>query len=60
MPSRNVGLTRDATRELQKARAEDQVKLEALKLAIAEGLEGPFLDGPAVMAELKQRIRARI
>jgi hypothetical protein len=33
---------------------------EALKLAIAEGFEGPFLDGPSAMAELKERIRARI
>jgi hypothetical protein len=35
----------------------EQAKLEALRAVIAEGLEGPFFDGPTVMAELRERIR---
>jgi hypothetical protein len=38
---------------------ENQAKVEALKVAIAEGLEGPFLDGPTVIAEMRERIRQR-
>ena len=50
---------RAAIRALIQADLEDQAKVEALKVAIAEGLEGPFLDGPTVIAEIRERIRLR-
>ena len=50
---------RAAIRALQQSEAEDLAKVEALKVAIAEGLEGPYLDGPAVIAEMRERIRMR-
>ena len=46
MPTRNVSLT-------------DELDVEALRVAIAEGLQGPFLDGPTVIAELRGRVRLR-
>ena len=52
-------VVRAAIRALRQADLEDQAKVEALKAAIAEGLEGPFLDGPAVIAEMRERIRQR-
>lgn len=50
---------RAAIRALRQADLEDQAKVEALKVAIAEGLEGPFVDGPTVIAEMRERIRRR-
>jgi antitoxin ParD1/3/4 len=50
---------RAAIRALKQADLEDQAKVEALKVAIAEGLEGPFLDGPTVIAEMRELIRRR-
>ena len=50
---------RAAIRALKQADLEDQAKVEALKVAIAKGLEGPFFDGPTVIAEMRERIRQR-
>ena len=50
---------RAAIRALMQADAEDQAKVEALKVAIAEGMEGPFMDGPTVIAEMRELIRQR-
>jgi antitoxin ParD1/3/4 len=50
---------RAAIRALKQADLEDQAKVEALRTAIADGLEGPFLDGPTVMAEMRERVRRR-
>jgi putative addiction module CopG family antidote len=50
---------RAAIRALKQSDLEDQAKVEALKVAIAEGFEGPFLDGPTVMAEMRERVRRR-
>lgn len=50
---------RAAIRELKHAEEEDKAKVEALRTAIAEGLKGPFIDGPAVMAEMRERARLR-
>src|ERR1019366_7614384 len=52
-------VVRAAIRALKQSELEDQAKVEALKAAIAEGLEGPFLDGPTVMAEMRERVRRR-
>jgi antitoxin ParD1/3/4 len=52
-------VVRAAIRELKQSELEDHAKVEALKVAIAEGLEGPFLDGPTVMAEMRERVRLR-
>lgn len=52
-------VVRAAIRALQQSEAEDQAKVEALKVAIAEGLEGPFFDGPTVIEEMRERIRLR-
>ena len=52
-------VVRAAIRALRQSDLEDQAKVEALKVAIAEGLEGPFLDGPTVIAEMGERIRQR-
>ena len=52
-------VVRAAIRALRQADLEDQARVEALKAAIAEGLEGPFLDGPTVIAEMRERIRQR-
>lgn len=52
-------VVRAAIRALMQSELEDQAKVEALKVAIAEGLEGPFFDGPTVMEEMRQRIRQR-
>jgi antitoxin ParD1/3/4 len=51
---------RDAIRALMQADLEDQAKVEALKAAIAEGMEGPFLDGPTVIAEMRELIRQKV
>jgi len=50
---------RAALRALKQSELEDMAKVEALKVAIAEGLKGPFLDGPTVVAEMRERIRRR-
>jgi antitoxin ParD1/3/4 len=50
---------RAALRELKQSEEEDKAKVEALRVAIAEGLQGPFLDGPIVIAELRGRLRLR-
>jgi len=50
---------RAAIRELKQSEEEDKAKVEALRTAIAEGLKGPFLDGPAVLAEMRKRVRLR-
>jgi antitoxin ParD1/3/4 len=52
-------VVRAAIRALMQAELEDQAKVEALKVAIAEGLEGPYLDGPTVMAEMRELVRRR-
>jgi antitoxin ParD1/3/4 len=50
---------RAAIRALMQADLEDQARIEALKVAIAEGFEGPFVDGPTVIAETRDLIRRR-
>ena len=50
---------RAAIRELKQSEEEDKAKVEALRVAITEGLQGPFLDGPTVIAELRGRVRLR-
>jgi putative addiction module CopG family antidote len=50
---------RAAIRALKQVDLEDQAKVEALKVAIAEGMEVPFVDGPTVMAEMRELIRQR-
>ncbi len=50
---------RAAIRELQQSEEEDKAKVEALRVAITEGLQGPFLDGPDVMAQLRERVHVR-
>jgi antitoxin ParD1/3/4 len=50
---------RAAIRALKQTDLEDQAKVEALKVAIAEGLEGPFFDGPTVIAEMRELVRRR-
>jgi len=50
---------REAIRELRRSELEDRAKVEALRTAIADGLEGPFRDGSTVMAEMRKRIRTR-
>jgi antitoxin ParD1/3/4 len=52
-------VVRAAIRALRQTDLEDQARVEALKAAIAEGLEGPFLDGPTVIAEMRERVRQR-
>jgi antitoxin ParD1/3/4 len=52
-------VVRAAIRALKQSELEDQARVEALRAAIAEGLEGPFLDGPTVMAEMRKRVRLR-
>jgi antitoxin ParD1/3/4 len=52
-------VVRAAIRALMQSEAEDQAKVEALKVAIADGLQGSFLDGPTVMAEMRERVRRR-
>ena len=46
-------------RELQQAEEEDKAKVIALRQAIADGLEGPYREGPTVMRKVKERVRAR-
>jgi putative addiction module CopG family antidote len=43
----------------EQSEEDDKAKVEALRVAIAEGLQGPFLDGPTVIAELRGRVRLR-
>jgi antitoxin ParD1/3/4 len=50
---------RAAIRALRQSELEDQARVEALRTAIADGLEGPFRDGPTVMAEMRERVRLR-
>ena len=52
-------VVRAAIRALRQSELEDQARVEALKAAIAEGLEGPFFDGPTVIAEMRERVRLR-
>ena len=37
---------------------EDEATFEALRLAITKGEKGPFRDGPAVLNQLRERIRS--
>jgi len=53
-------VVRAAIRALKQSELEDRARVEALKVAIAEGFQGPFLDGPAVIAEMRERIRQRV
>lgn len=50
---------REAIRELRRSEMEDEARVKALRTAIADGLEGPFRDGPTVMAEMRERVRLR-
>jgi antitoxin ParD1/3/4 len=50
---------RAAIRALRQSELEDQARVEALRTAIADGLEEPFRDGPTVMAEMRERVRLR-
>jgi antitoxin ParD1/3/4 len=50
---------RAAIRELKQSDEEDKAKVEALRVAIADGLQGPFSDGPTVMANMRERVRLR-
>ena len=50
---------RAAIRELKQSEEEDKAKVEALREAIVEGLQGPFSDGPTVMLEMRERVRLR-
>jgi antitoxin ParD1/3/4 len=52
-------VVRAGLRALEEDEREDEAKLEALRLAIIEGEKGPFRDGPAVMAEMRERVRRR-
>jgi antitoxin ParD1/3/4 len=52
-------VVRAAIRSLKQSELEDKAKVEALRTAIADGLEGPFFDGPTVMAEMRERVRRR-
>lgn len=52
-------VVRAAIRALMQADLEDKAKVKALRSAIAEGLKGPFRDGPTVMAEMRERVRRR-
>lgn len=52
-------VVRAGLRALEEDEREDEARLEALRLAITEGEKGPFRDGPAVMAEMRERIRRR-
>jgi antitoxin ParD1/3/4 len=50
----------DVVREaLPSSELEDEARLRALRAAIADGLKGPFRDGPTVMAEMRERVRLR-
>ncbi len=44
---------------LQYQQEEQRLKLEALRVAIAEGMKGPFHDGETVLAEVREAIRKR-
>ena len=50
---------RAAIRQLKQSEQEDKARVQALRRAVAEGFRAPFLDGPAVMAELRERVRRR-
>ncbi|HTJ29737.1 MAG TPA: type II toxin-antitoxin system ParD family antitoxin [Acidobacteriaceae bacterium] len=50
---------RAGLRALEQSEAEDQARVEALRTAIQEGLEGPFHDGETVMADLKKQLALR-
>jgi antitoxin ParD1/3/4 len=39
-------VVRAAIRALKQSELEDRARVEALKVAIAEGFQGPLLDGP--------------
>lgn len=43
---------------LQEDEAEDQAKLESLRIALQAADEGPWLDGPTAIAENRDYIRA--
>ena len=52
--------TSEVVREALRDWTEEQVRLESkrelLRREIEKGLEGPFLDGPRVMADLRKRV----
>jgi antitoxin ParD1/3/4 len=50
---------RAAIRELKQSEEEDKAKVEALRVAITEGLRGPFSDGPTVIEDMRERVRLR-
>lgn len=50
---------RAAIRELKQSEEEDKARVRALRRAVAEGFRGPVLDGPTMMAELRERIRTK-
>jgi antitoxin ParD1/3/4 len=52
-------VVRAGLRALEQSEAEDRAKIEALRAAIQEGLEGPFYDGETVMADLKKQLAQR-
>lgn len=52
-------VVRAGLRALEQEEAEDRAKVEALRAAIQEGLEGPFHDGETVMADIKKRLAHR-
>jgi antitoxin ParD1/3/4 len=51
---------RAAIRELIQAEEEDRAKVAALRVAVAEGMLGPAIDGPAFMAELRRKARQMV
>ena len=50
-------VVRAGLRALQEDEAEDRARLEALRTAVAAGVEGPFFDGEAVFTEVFEEIR---
>jgi len=52
-------VVRAAIRGLKQSEEEDKAKVEALRVAIAEGLQAPFVDGPEVIEEIRRRVRLR-
>jgi antitoxin ParD1/3/4 len=52
-------VVRAGLRALEQSEAEDKAKVEALRTAIKDGLEGPFYDGETVMSDLKKQLVQR-
>lgn len=49
-------VVREALRDWTEEQARLESKRELLRREIEKGLEGPFLDGPRVMADLRKRV----